>query len=461
MLYVWANFHADVLCRPHDHAHCRRPHRGERLRVSCGHSPHRSCRPTSCTARARRISRRSSISRRAESFRKIVERHPNSTYAPRARFLIGEAFYREAEFDKAIKEFDIFLAFYPRHQIADLVQYRLAMSYYDQIKPIEQDQGLTAKALDQFKKLVKEYPDSRYATEALAKIDICRGRLAQKEVWVATYYFNQGNPSAARQRLEFVLKEYPRTLVIPETLYTLADVNFAEGKTQGRRRAAPAARLGLLVHRVGTPGRPASAHDRGDAVHDVVDLRSDTLTRPTPEMREAMARAEVGDDVWDEDPTVKRLEAMAAERLGKEAALFVTSGTMGNLVSVLAQTQSGQEVVLDLDSHIFNYEVGGSAVIGGVQMRPAEDRARLPHAGPGAGGGTPGQHPHPADRPGVPGEHAQPPRRHLLHAGGDRRGGRGGPRRRRAASISTARGSSTPRSRSGVTPGSSSGRSTR
>jgi outer membrane protein assembly factor BamD len=167
-----------------------------------------------------------------ESFRKIVERHPNSTWAPRARFLIGEAFYREAEFDKAVKEFEIFLAFYPRHQIADLVQYRLAMSYYDQLKPIEQDQGLTAKALDQFKKLVKEYPDSRYATDALAKIDICRGKLAQKEVWVATYYFNQGNPGAARQRLEFVLKEYPRTLVIPETLYTLADVNFAEGKTK-------------------------------------------------------------------------------------------------------------------------------------------------------------------------------------------------------------------------------------
>jgi len=165
-----------------------------------------------------------------ESFRKIVERHPNSSWAPRGRFLLGEAFYREAEFDKAIKEFETFLSFYPRHEIADLVQYRLAMAYYDQLKPVEQDQGLTAKALEQFKKLVKQYPESRYATDALAKIDFCRGRLAQKEVWVAGYYFNQGNPSAARQRLEFVLKEYPRTLVIPETLYTLAEVNFAEGK---------------------------------------------------------------------------------------------------------------------------------------------------------------------------------------------------------------------------------------
>ena len=105
-------------------------------------------------------------------------------------------------------------------------------------------------------------------------------------------------------------------------------------------------------------------------MHDIVDLRSDTLTLPTPEMREAMARAEVGDDVWGEDPTVQRLEATAAARLGKEAALFVTSGTMGNLVSVVAHTQAGQEVVLDLDSHIYNYEVAGSTIVGNVQMRP-------------------------------------------------------------------------------------------
>ena len=107
-------------------------------------------------------------------------------------------------------------------------------------------------------------------------------------------------------------------------------------------------------------------------MHDIVDLRSDTLTLPTPEMRDAMARAEVGDDVWEEDPTVKRFEAMAAERLGKAAGLFVTSGTMGNLISVVSQTQTGQEVVLDLDSHIFNNEVAGASVVGNVQMRPVK-----------------------------------------------------------------------------------------
>ena len=172
--------------------------------------------------------RRSNEARAA--FLKIVERHPNSSYAPRARFLMGESHYREAEFDKAVKEFETFMAFYPRHQIADLVQYRLAMSYYDRIKPIEQDQGLAQKALEQFKKLVKDYPDSRYATDSLAKIDICRGRLAQKEVWIATYYFTNGNPAAARPRLEAVLRDHPHALVVPEALFLLAEVNVREGK---------------------------------------------------------------------------------------------------------------------------------------------------------------------------------------------------------------------------------------
>ena len=171
------------------------------------------------------------------NFRKIVERHPTSNFAPRARFLVGEAYYREGEFDKAIKEFEGFLSFFPRHEIADLVQYRLAMSHYDQMKPVEQDQGITVKAIDSFKKLVRDYPDSRYASDALAKIDVCRGRLAQKELWVATYYLNNGTPVAARQRLEQLLKEYPRSLVIPEALYRLGEVYAIEGRAQEAQNA--------------------------------------------------------------------------------------------------------------------------------------------------------------------------------------------------------------------------------
>ena len=100
-----------------------------------------------------------------------------------------------------------------------------------------------------------------------------------------------------------------------------------------------------------------------------VDLRSDTITRPTPAMRRAMAEAEVGDDVFGEDPSVNRLEQMAADRMGKEAGLFVTSGTMGNLVCLLTHCGRGDEVLLGDRSHTFIYEQGGSAGLGGIHPR--------------------------------------------------------------------------------------------
>jgi threonine aldolase len=96
----------------------------------------------------------------------------------------------------------------------------------------------------------------------------------------------------------------------------------------------------------------------------VIDLRSDTVTHPTAEMRRAMFEAEIGDDVYGEDPTVNRLEKMAAERTGKEAALFTTSGTQSNLIAVLTHTRHGNEIILGSDAHIFLYEVGGAAAIG-------------------------------------------------------------------------------------------------
>ncbi len=100
-----------------------------------------------------------------------------------------------------------------------------------------------------------------------------------------------------------------------------------------------------------------------------IDLRSDTLTQPTPAMREAMANAEVGDDVFEEDPTIKKLETLATHKMGKEAALFVPSGTMGNLISVLSHCQRGDEILLGERSHIFLYEVGGLAALGGIHPR--------------------------------------------------------------------------------------------
>lgn len=99
-----------------------------------------------------------------------------------------------------------------------------------------------------------------------------------------------------------------------------------------------------------------------------IDLRSDTVTQPTPEMRDAMASAEVGDDVYGDDPTVNRLEAEAAALLKKEAALFVPSGTMGNQIAVMTHTKRGDEVIVDEYCHIFQHEVGAAAVISGVTL---------------------------------------------------------------------------------------------
>ena len=106
-----------------------------------------------------------------------------------------------------------------------------------------------------------------------------------------------------------------------------------------------------------------------------IDLRSDTVTQPTPAMREAMYRAEVGDDVYGEDPTVSRLEEMAAERVGKEAALFVVSGTMGNLVALLTHCGRGDEVILGDRSHTFIYEQSGMAALGGISPHPIPNQA--------------------------------------------------------------------------------------
>ena len=111
----------------------------------------------------------------------------------------------------------------------------------------------------------------------------------------------------------------------------------------------------------------------------VIDLRSDTVTHPTPAMRRAMFEAEVGDDVYGEDPTVNRLEAMAAARMGKEAALFVASGTQGNLIAVLAHCKPGDEMIVGDEAHMFWYEVGGAAALGGVTTRtlPNDSAGRL------------------------------------------------------------------------------------
>ena len=104
----------------------------------------------------------------------------------------------------------------------------------------------------------------------------------------------------------------------------------------------------------------------------MIDLRSDTVTKPTPPMREAMARADVGDDVYGEDPTVNRLQELAASMFGKEAALFTSSGTQSNLLAVLSHCERGDECIVGQHAHTYRYEGGGAAVFGSIQPQPLD-----------------------------------------------------------------------------------------
>src|SRR5215510_509222 len=115
--------------------------------------------------------------------------------------------------------------------------------------------------------------------------------------------------------------------------------------------------------------QPETATSEERKTKSAIDLRSDTVTRPTPEMRRAMAEAEVGDDVYGEDPTVNRLQAAAARLLGFEAALWVPSGVMGNEIAIRVLTRPGQELLAEERSHVIQYELAGMAVLSGVMPR--------------------------------------------------------------------------------------------
>lgn len=112
-----------------------------------------------------------------------------------------------------------------------------------------------------------------------------------------------------------------------------------------------------------------------DSNIDLIDLRSDTVTRPSQAMRDAMAAADVGDDVWGDDPTVQHLERETAELLGKEAAMFVASGTQSNLCALMAHCQRGEEYIVGQNAHTYKYEAGGAAVLGSIQPQPIEFEA--------------------------------------------------------------------------------------
>jgi outer membrane protein assembly factor BamD len=166
-----------------------------------------------------------------EQFSLLAERHPESDLAPVARFLVGETYFRAKDFEKAVPEFEAFVTLYPGHQIADLGQYRLARSFFDQMPTLERDQKITAQALAEFRRLIQLYPESRYAPDAIVKIEACRLRLAQKELWIAAFYVRQGKYESALPRFDTVIKDYGRTQAAPEALYQKADALGRLGRT--------------------------------------------------------------------------------------------------------------------------------------------------------------------------------------------------------------------------------------
>ena len=167
---------------------------------------------------------------------------------------------------------------------------------------------------------------------------------------------------------------------------------------------------------------------------DSIDFRSDTVTQPTPAMREAMATAQVGDDVFGDDPTINRLQELAASRMGKEAGLFVPSGTMGNLASILAHCARGDEAILGDKAHTSLYEAGGISALGGVHSCQVTNQPDGTLAPGGHRGSYPSRRrPLPDYAPGRPRKHAQPLRRGSPDASLHPRGRRAGPRARAGA----------------------------
>ncbi len=178
----------------------------------------------------------------------------------------------------------------------------------------------------------------------------------------------------------------------------------------------------------------------------LIDLRSDTVTHPTDEMRRAMAAAEVGDDVFGDDPTVNALEARAAELLGKDAGLFVSSGTQGNLVSLMAHLPRGYEAIAGASSHTVIDEAGGHAVVVGATVRPLQERpdGTLDPADDRRGVPRPDRPARADHRAGDAREHERAHRRATADRSTTRGRWRRSPTSAASRSTSTAPGSSTP-----------------
>lgn len=155
--------------------------------------------------------------------KKLMAEYPASDWIPRARLDLGRAYYEDEKYPEAKAEYQKFLDLHPRHQLIDEAHYYLGLSYFAEISTVDRDQSSTQRALAEFQALLKEAPDSRYASEAREKIKLCQEKLAGHELFVGRFYFRKGKYNAACGRLRYLLSHYPGTSVEEDALYYLGE----------------------------------------------------------------------------------------------------------------------------------------------------------------------------------------------------------------------------------------------
>lgn len=174
-----------------------------------------------------------------DMFDEVERQHPYSEWSAKAQILAGFTQYREQKYDDAVLTFERFLKLHPGHESAAYAHYMIALCYYEQISDVGRDQGVTQKARDSLREVVKRYPDSEYARDARLKLDLTEDHLAGKEMMIGRYYLNRGEYLSALNRFRYVVEEYQTTSHVPEALHRLVETYLKLGvRAEAERYAA-------------------------------------------------------------------------------------------------------------------------------------------------------------------------------------------------------------------------------
>ena len=172
-----------------------------------------------------------------KSLQRLINQYPESDLVPTARLNVARAYFNEKKYDEARGEYQRFIELFPQHERVDEARYYMGLSFFHQMEKSDRDQTLSKKAIAEFQTLVTEFRDSQYTPDARAKLAQCRKRLAQRELYVGTFYFNRGAYGAAIKRFEAILKEYPGSEYDDQVLYYLGE-SLWELEQKGAARVA-------------------------------------------------------------------------------------------------------------------------------------------------------------------------------------------------------------------------------